>query len=244
METMAPPTETKTTQFGHFLAKVIEAWSLVFDKLGTKVCIAAVKNQGERLAIFLELVVTALSSGQNLVLAPPQGESAKPQLLEFVRAYETLPAKRFGVGNFFTTRNSKVKITFINETFQKVFGNKIEENVQPATLRAHRLTVNEFDPWIIVGLGKTSYKSSLAHVASLMEQQPNGEEDGILLNNGRANIFYVPDDNGNLWAVSWAGTTAVGTCRPFDRLPGRLVCWLPGVWLRSFGSCSLEPLNP
>lgn len=174
---------------------------------------------------FFELVILALQSGQNLALVAERGESAKPPLLDFAVTCETQQVKHFAADDFFTTRNSKVKIRFINDTFNSAFGKKVEENVQAATLRAHRLTARELDAWVIVALGKENYKTSLAQIASLMEQQPNGE-DGILLSNGWWNIFYVPDADGILWAVGvrWGDdgwrVRAYSVGYPFDWIAG------------------------
>lgn len=45
-----------------------------------------------------------------------------------------------------------------------------------------------------------SHLSTLGDIAGLIEAQPNGKS-GFLLNNGRANIFYVAGKNGEVFAV-------------------------------------------
>jgi hypothetical protein len=197
---------TAPAQFVQIFSAVGIALASIVDEFPTGKLINSLSKSGERLTQFLRLTFTALVTDRVLAVVDEVATSSNQSILEHACFCQTPQVERFVVADFFTTRNSRVKIRFIGETLQKVFGEKIEENVQAAMLRAYRLTANELDPWIIVALGKNSYRTSLAQIARLMEQQPNGEE-GSLLNNGRANVFYVPDDDGNLWAVGvgWRG---------------------------------------
>jgi hypothetical protein len=98
-----------------------------------------------------------------------------------------------------TSKNAKVKISFVGDNFKKWFGNKVEDAGDERTLRYAKLLKSSGDGPIIAELGDKA-EVSLQQVFSLMEMQPNGEE-GVLLINGWANIFYVKDQNNVLRAV-------------------------------------------
>jgi hypothetical protein len=91
-------------------------------------------------------------------------------------------------------------IFWLSSNFQGWFFNKVEESVLEKSLRYSRLLRHSVDGSILAELGDTA-ESMLDQVYSLIECQPNGEE-GVLLTNGWANIFYVRDANGELRAVS------------------------------------------
>jgi len=54
-----------------------------------------------------------------------------------------------------------------------------------------------------------SYSTTLVDLWAMLEKQPGGEE-GALLVNGYANIFYIHDVEGNLWAVGAYWNSDVG----------------------------------
>ena len=71
----------------------------------------------------------------------------------------------------------------------------------------HRLRKASVDAFIIAELGgEAAAETTLAGVHGLMTLQPHGQE-GALLTNGLANIFYVRDRKGVLRAVyvAWHG---------------------------------------
>ena len=75
------------------------------------------------------------------------------------------------------------------------------ENTE-ATLRIHKLTKDSLDKLILDELGgEAKAETFLATIYELLEKQPNGKK-GDLSTNGYANIFYVCDVKGVLWAVS------------------------------------------
>jgi hypothetical protein len=84
---------------------------------------------------------------------------------------------------------------------------KIEEPVGDKELRYGKLVKGTVDGPIIQELdGEAKAETTLSEVFALMEKQPN-REDGVLLTNGWANIFYVKDIEGVLRAVlvDWSG---------------------------------------
>ena len=111
-----------------------------------------------------------------------------------------------------TKHNAPVKISAVWDNFIEWFlsgSGKTEDPISEQTLRyhkllkaAHDLPLKEGEQSIIPELGgKAKAETTLSEMFSLMEKQKNGE-DGVLLNNGYANIFYIRDQNGVLRAVS------------------------------------------
>lgn len=103
-----------------------------------------------------------------------------------------------------TKRNAPVKISVVLDDFTNWFllgDGKTEYPITEQTLRYHRLCKASVDGPIITELGgEEKSETTLTEMFSLMEKQKNGE-DGVLLNNGYANIFYIKDQTGVLRAV-------------------------------------------
>ena len=107
-----------------------------------------------------------------------------------------------------TKRNAPVKISAVWDNFTTWFlsgKGKTEDPISEQTLRYHKLRQSSVDGPIITELGgEAKAETTLSEMFSLMEKQKNGE-DGVLLNNGYANIFNIKDQNGVLRTVlvSW-----------------------------------------
>jgi len=103
-----------------------------------------------------------------------------------------------------TERNAPVKISYLGDNFKAWFLNgdsKTEDPISEQTLRYHKLRQSSVDGPIIAELGGAEKsETTLSEMFSLMEKQGKGE-DGVLLNNGWANIFYIKDVAGVLRAV-------------------------------------------
>lgn len=94
-----------------------------------------------------------------------------------------------------------VKIGWIGDNFQNHFVAKIESGVPIQDLRIHRLRKGSVDKSIIDELGgETVVETNLATMWEMMKKQGHGQQ-GDLLTNGYANIFYIRDTKGVLWAV-------------------------------------------
>lgn len=100
-----------------------------------------------------------------------------------------------------TEREAPVKIYCSGDNFKKRFLNKTEEHIRETILRYYDLNEKSRDIPIINELGGEDVaETTLTPLFTLIERQGNGE-NGVLLTNGYANIFYVRDDEGVLWAV-------------------------------------------
>ncbi len=147
------------------------------------------------------------------LLPPPVTVSVEPPKLELLLepvGTVTIPATtgKFVAKDRFvinTKRNAPVKISYLGDNFKVWFLNgdsKTEDPISEQTLRYHKLRQSSVDGPIITELGgEAKAETTLSAPLSLMEKQKHGE-DGVLLNNGYANIFYIKDNAGVLRAVS------------------------------------------
>ena len=114
----------------------------------------------------------------------------------------------------FVEGSKEVKLAHISDNFRSWFltgDGKIEEPQGAQELRYGDLTKGSVDGPIVEELGgEAKAETTLAELHDLLKKQANGE-DGVLLTNGRANIFYIQDISGVLRAVfvDWCG----GGCR-------------------------------
>lgn len=125
----------------------------------------------------------------------------KPELLELVTTVAVPGTDRFVAEEHLKANGSKakLKIAFVWDAFASSCLPKVEESVPSGTLKVYKLTTGSVDAEIIERLGVT-HESYLADLHAMLEAQPNGEE-GPLLTNGSANIFYLRAKDGSLWAV-------------------------------------------
>lgn len=149
---------------------------------------------------FLQLAIEGKFNG---IAAP----AVKPEkkLLELVTSMSLAAREKFVAKEHFkldTGRKAKVKIAFLWDNFSKHFLPKTEEGVAQGEIKVYKLLQSSLDAPIMTELGNPrSYSTTLADMWAMLEKQPNGE-DGVLLVNGYANILYIYDTEGNLWAVS------------------------------------------
>ncbi len=145
------------------------------------------------------------SNGQVAQVTQPK---TKPSILELVSTVvvSATTSKFIAKDKFVvnTKRNAPVKISAVWDNFTSWFlsgDGKTEDPISEQTLRYHKLRKSSVDGPIITELGgEEKSETTLTEMFSLMEKQKNGE-DGVLLNNGYANIFYIRDQNGVLRAV-------------------------------------------
>lgn len=103
-----------------------------------------------------------------------------------------------------TKSDAPVKISYRGDNFIEWFllgKGKIEDPITEQTLRYGKLLRPSVDMPIINELGgEEKSETTLTEMYYLMERQKNGE-NGVLLNNGYANIFYLCDCAGVLRTV-------------------------------------------
>ena len=120
----------------------------------------------------------------------------KSGLLERVASIAVPAIQRFVAENCLKEAN----VGWTGSAFDRLFRHNVEEGVPESELVASQLKGASLDVPILTELGDKA-EIPLAHMFHLLRQQAHREE-GILLTNGYANIFYVRDRNGTLWAVS------------------------------------------
>ena len=94
-----------------------------------------------------------------------------------------------------------VNVGWTGDNFNQNFLGKVEEDIEDGMLAIHRLEKRALDAPIRQELGQEREEITLAHFLDLLARQSKGE-NGVLLVNGYANIAYIRDKNGKLWAVS------------------------------------------
>lgn len=132
----------------------------------------------------------------------------------------------------------------LGNNFQSWFGGKTEDPIGEQILRCHKLLKPSVDDRIVAELGgEAKAETALSGMSSLMEKQKNGE-DGVLLTNGYANVFYVQDQNGVLrsvvgsfcrfgWCVDAGSVEWFDGSNVFSCLPDEAFAQLRGVVLES-----------
>ena len=122
-------------------------------------------------------------------------------VLKRVATVHVCGAKRFVARAAFGKDNPAGVKFFLGGNFEKNFLGKIEENVPATELAVHTLTKASLDAPIRAELTSEREETTLAYLYELISRQPNGESAGPLLTDGKANVFYVRDAKGDLWAV-------------------------------------------
>lgn len=124
-------------------------------------------------------------------------------LLEYHSTVTVDLIDRFSVEEVIKTGKAGNAKFWFSDNFKRIFGSLVETNVPSASLRFHRLKSNSVDGPILEELGGAKLiRAFIAHIIALACRQGQGQE-GVLLTNGWANIFYVPDpsDPKSFWAV-------------------------------------------
>jgi hypothetical protein len=151
----------------------------------------------------------ALKRALGKFLLPPT-KAVTDSLLELVGTVTVPASKKFVVIDHFrvsvgASANAEVKISWLGGDFRFLFLNKTEEPSGETKLLYQRLCKESLDQPILDELGDLA-QVSLSAVWELLKLQSHGQ-GGVLLTNGRANIFYVRDINGTLRSVSvWWST--------------------------------------
>jgi hypothetical protein len=133
-------------------------------------------------------------------------EAVAKQLLQRLSTTIAVPAMTqfIAADNFIvdTSKKAAMKINYLGDNFKANFLQKVEsDEVAAEDLAINKLLENAYDPAIITALGgEAKVEITLGQFFAAFAKQPNGEK-GTLLTNGYANVGYVRDIKGVLWAV-------------------------------------------
>lgn len=168
--------------------KFLDVAAAVYDKADLKDDEAQRVNEASGLA---DLIANHIAQHRHEV---------PPVLKPVAKGIPVAGAKRFVAKESFTRENG----FYLWDTFRQYFLDKVEENVKDATVAVHRLEKMSLDDAIREELGHEREEIALTHFFDLLRKQSEGQ-DRHLLTNGYANIAYIRDKDGNLWAVgaSW-----------------------------------------
>lgn len=108
--------------------------------------------------------------------------------------------EKFDPHTFFTYRNDQVRLRALHPFPSYVLrAASLVSSGPAARLSVYELARSAYDREIMAELPQDPLVE-LWQIAELMRRQPQGQ-DGILLNNGYANIFYVNGVHGRVFAV-------------------------------------------
>lgn len=128
-----------------------------------------------------------------------------------------------------TSEDASVKISYLGKNFPLWFLDKVENNIPPSTITYSKLIRNANDIEILADIGsEKNAELFLAEMLYLMSLQPKGE-NGVLLNDGGVNFFYIKDASGVLRTIRllWQeGGWGIHAIRPLD--PQNLPVWNTG----------------
>ena len=125
-----------------------------------------------------------------------------PPILKLVAsAVKVSGSKRFVVDKALL---KEANVGWTGSNFNERFLDKVEENVDDATLAIYELRQSAMDVSIRKELGQEREETMLAHFFDLLKKQSKGQEgqDCHLLVNGYVNVAYIRDKNDVLCAVS------------------------------------------
>ncbi len=161
-------------------------------------------------------LVKKLNSGDTLAqirwVLEGTAEIVKTKFIVWLGKTIEVPATQesFVAKEKFQRNSTEVKFNKILENFRQWFltsDGKIEEPMSPQTLRYGKLVHYTSNDLIIKELGgEVKAETALTELWHLLRLQAKGQ-DGILLTNGYANIFYVRDTEAVLRVlrVNWYG---------------------------------------
>lgn len=115
----------------------------------------------------------------------------------------------------------------LGDNFKQCFLPKVEQNMHAMELGIYQLTRSAPNQDICAKLTEEYQQTALAYLYELLTRQAKGER-GLLLTNGSANIFYILDISGTLWAVNARWCNKFGYWSMGTRSNGSPVEWNEG----------------
>ena len=126
-------------------------------------------------------------------------------ILKHITTVEVDAFTTFDAAAFFTEESQPDGIPFrLGFNFpEKLFSkSSVLLNIPGATLNVYDMRQSSKDDIILESLGGADFvKTSLAYIAQLIQKQPKGQKD-VLLTDRWPNVFYIENDNGELWKLS------------------------------------------
>ncbi len=162
---------------------------------------------GQLNAMVKKLIEQVGEKGPDLLL---QGrlkiEAIKDMLLNWLGTVSTsATTEKFVAKDKFKLKKDRGLCSYLGDNFTSWFltgESKIEDPIGEQSLRFGTLLRNSVDGPIIEELGgEAKVETTLSAIYDLLLKQSKKGEEGVLLVNGYANIFYVKDINGVLRAV-------------------------------------------
>src|SRR3990167_1194061 len=150
------------------------------------------------------------------------------KLLQFVTTTSVAAIESFTAADNFKvdTKKAATRIYYLGDSFKKHFGRKEEGASEATKIKVHKLVEWSLDAPIITELADKC-EITLGQFFALLSKQGKGES-GPLLTNGWANIAYIRDDEGILWAVLASWYSAYGGWDVFARSVERPLRWFDG----------------
>src|SRR3989344_7481882 len=135
-----------------------------------------------------------------------------------------------GANRFVADKDSlkEANIGWTSANFDAHFLGKVEENIADDMLAVHRLEKHLLDAPIRKELGQEREEITLTHFFDLLKKQSKGQT-GHLLVNGYANIAYICDKDGKLWAVNAYWYSGLRYWRVFAHSVGSPLGWRVGL---------------
>ncbi|MFA6353279.1 MAG: hypothetical protein WCW90_03570, partial [Candidatus Paceibacterota bacterium] len=162
------------------------------------------RTLGQVEAIFNKLggdsAVERILSGELVVSVVEAIKTVADKLLEFINTVTVPATGNFVAKNHFiinTAQDALVRIGWMGDDFREHFLSKIEDASGEMELFYYKLRQPSRDIPILSELGgdETRVETTLSKLWELLELQGRGQ-DGVLLTNGYANVFYVRDPDG------------------------------------------------
>lgn len=156
---------------------------------------------GAELTLGQANALVKILGGMEVVMRLLQGTAkAVIETVKLLTALTTVSVP--GVKKFVVKDQLKeANVGYTGSNFDNFFLGKAEENVDGITMKVHRLEKDSLDSEILAELGgEDKAPIRLSHFFDLLKKQSKGQ-DGPLLTNGYANIAYIRDEGGKLWAV-------------------------------------------
>lgn len=174
------------------LAGMLVEHQRYFSELSTDDAQWAIQHPKEAVALCVE-AIKGRTNGIN------------KKLLELVTTTSVAAIDNFKATDHFKvdTKKAAVRIYYLGDYFKKHFGRKTEGASEAVDIKVHKLLEGSLDAQIITELAEKC-EITLGQFFALLSKQGKGEP-GPLLTNGWANISYIKDATGILWAVgaSW-----------------------------------------